>query len=71
MMEKLDGARRQRSELERQNRQAALAALGRAVRAYWEHAKALPMPDHLANLAAAADGACSKKPIRPNLTLSA
>ena len=45
--------------------------LGRAVRAYWEHAKALPMPDHLANLAAAADGACSTKPIRPNLTLSA
>jgi hypothetical protein len=63
VMEQLDGGRRLRSELERQNRQAALTALGQAVRAYWEHVKALPMPDHLANLATSADEACRTKPV--------
>jgi hypothetical protein len=53
------------SELERENRKAAIAALGQAVRAYWEHAKALPLPDHLAKLAATADEASSLKPVTP------
>jgi hypothetical protein len=47
---------------ERQDHQEVLAALGRAVRAYWEHEKAQPVPDHLAKLAAAADEAWSSKP---------
>jgi hypothetical protein len=47
--------------LERINRKAAVAALGRAVRVYWEHEKARELPDFLAKLAAAADDACSAK----------
>jgi len=54
----------------RQNRKAAIAALSRAVLAYWHHEKARPVPDHLANLVQA-DQACSTKlapnPIFPNL----
>jgi hypothetical protein len=50
--------------LERINRQAAVAALGRAVRVYWEHEKARELPDFLAKLAAAADDACLKTAIR-------
>ena len=52
--------------VERQNRKEVLAALARAVRAYWEHEKARPVPDHLAKLAAAADEACSTKPEAPD-----
>jgi hypothetical protein len=46
---------------ERQNRKAVIAALTRAVRIYWEHEKAGPIPDFLAKLAAAADDASSTK----------
>jgi hypothetical protein len=42
------------------NRKAAAAALARAVRVYWEHEKARPVPDFLMKLAAAADDACLK-----------
>jgi hypothetical protein len=54
------------SELKQLNRKAAVAALGRAVRVYWEHEKARPLPDFLAKLAAAADDACSAKPASPD-----
>jgi len=50
---------------DRINRKAAVAALGRAVRIYWEHEKARDLPDFLAKLAAAADDACSANPTSP------
>ena len=37
----------------KENRKETLAALKRAVRAYWEHEKSRPVPDHLVKLAAA------------------
>ena len=49
------------SGLDKQSRKAAIGALGRAVCAYWNHAKALPVPDRLAKLAATADEKCSPK----------
>jgi hypothetical protein len=52
------------AELDRINRKAAVAALGRAVRVYWEHEKARDLPNFLAKLAAAADDACLKTAIR-------
>jgi hypothetical protein len=36
-----------RSELERHERKMALAAIGRILRAYWEHEEAQPVPEHL------------------------
>ena len=45
---------------ERLNRKEALKAISRAVRIYWEHKKALPIPDHLVQLAAKADEALAK-----------
>ena len=44
-----------------QNRKVAVAALSRAVRVYWDHEKARPVPDRLATLAASADAACKSK----------
>ena len=44
-----------------QNRKVAVAALSRAVRVYWDHQKAQPVPHRLATLAAAADEACKSK----------
>jgi hypothetical protein len=40
---------------ERLNRKAALQAISRAVRIYWEHQEALPIPDRLTQLAAQVD----------------
>jgi hypothetical protein len=62
------GATPATSGSERQNRKAVIAALSRAVRIYWEHEKAGPLPDFLAKLAAAADDACSAKPASPDPT---
>jgi hypothetical protein len=45
----------------RLNRKAALNALGRVVRIYWEHEKARPVPDHLTELAAKADEALTQR----------
>jgi hypothetical protein len=61
----MDATRRPTSGSERQNRKAVIAALSRAVRIYWEHEKAGPLPDFLAKLAAAADDACSANPSTP------
>jgi hypothetical protein len=47
------------SPRERQDRQAVIAALSRAVRVYWDHEKSRPLPERLAQLAAAADEACN------------
>jgi len=46
---------------ERQNREATLKALSRAVCVYWEHETARPIPDHLLQLAAQADEALAKR----------
>jgi hypothetical protein len=40
---------------ERLNRKAARQAISRAVRIYWEHQEALPVPDRLTQLAAQLD----------------
>jgi hypothetical protein len=48
--------------LGRKNPKVPLAALSRAVRAYWDHEKARPVPERLAQLAATADAACGTKP---------
>jgi len=50
---------------ERLNRKETLKALSRAVRVYWEHETALPLPEHLVQLAAKADevlGQCLATP---------
>lgn len=47
------------SERDQQNLKAAIAALSRAVRAFWDHEKTRPLSEALAQLAAAADAACS------------
>jgi hypothetical protein len=47
--------------LDRKNRKVPLAALSRAVRVHWDHEKARPVPEHLAELAATADEACCTK----------
>jgi hypothetical protein len=46
-MEQFYVGRRLRSPSEKLKRKAALDALGQAIRDYWEHLKALPVPDHL------------------------
>jgi len=53
------GATKPAAGLDRINRKAAVAALARAARIYWEHEKASDLPEFLAKLAAAADDACS------------
>jgi hypothetical protein len=39
-----------RSASGRLHRKAVIDAVNRAIRAYWEHTKSLPMPDRLTNL---------------------
>jgi hypothetical protein len=39
-----------RSASGRLHRQAVIAAVNRAIRAYWEHTRSLPVPDRLTNL---------------------
>ena len=55
---------------ERPNRRQTLEALKRAVRIYWEHEKALPIPDHLAQLASKADEALAKRVATPSMVPS-
>lgn len=54
----------------RLNRKETLRALSRAVQVYWEHEKALPVPDHLAELAATADDAVAKRVAMPSIVPS-
>ena len=56
---------------ERLNRKVALKAISRAVRIYWEHKKALQIPDHLVQLAARADEALAKHVAAPDVVPSA
>lgn len=56
---------------ERPNRKEALKAISRAVRIYWEHEKALPIPDHLVQLATKADEALAKRVATPSADPSA
>jgi hypothetical protein len=46
---------------DRLSRKATIDAIRRAVRGYWEHEKAQPIPDHLIELAAKADEALAKR----------
>jgi hypothetical protein len=55
---------------ERPNRKAALKAISRAVRIYWEHEKSQPIPDHLAQLASKVDAALAKPIAIPSIVPS-
>ena len=56
---------------DRINRKAALQAISRAVSIYWEHQKALTVPDHLSELAAKVDEALAKRVSAPAIVPSA
>jgi len=49
------------------NRKETLKALSRAVQVYWEHEKAQPIPDHLAQLAAKVDEALARRTTTPSI----
>ena len=49
------------SELQRKGRKETFNAIRRAVRIYWENQKALPIPEHLMQLAAQANEALSNR----------
>jgi hypothetical protein len=55
---------------ERLNRKAALKAISRAVRIYWEHEKSQPLPDRLAQLASKVDAALAKRIATPSIVPS-